>query len=165
VGLVIALRFVAWFIAAYIYGHIAEWFIHKYILHNFGKKYNSLFSFHYREHHKNARKNQFYDPVYLSRAPRLDAAGKEIVYLAIIVAMHVPVVIISYGAYAALVFSSVEYYYKHRRAHTDPKWAKTNLMWHYDHHMGKNQDANWGVRYDAVDRLLGTRVRYEYGDE
>ena len=34
------------------------------------------------------------------------------------------------------------------------------LPWHYDHHMGKNQNANWGVTTDWVDRLAGTRIKY-----
>ena len=40
------------------------------------------------------------------------------------------------------------------------EWAKENIPWHYDHHMGKNQDANWGVTTDWVDRLLNTRIKY-----
>jgi len=161
VAIVVAFRFAFGFALGYIYGHIAEWLIHKYVLHNLGKKSSSLFSFHYREHHRNARMNEFRDSVYSSWIPKKDAAGKEIIYLIIIIAMHIPVVMISYGAFAALVVSSVEYYYKHRRAHTDVEWAKEKLAWHYDHHMGKIQDANWGVRSDFLDRLLGTRIYYE----
>lgn len=42
----------------------------------------------------------------------------------------------------------------------DLEWAKKHVPWHYDHHMGKNQDANWGVTTDWVDKLLGTRIKY-----
>jgi len=48
----------------------------------------------------------------------------------------------------------------HRKAHLDTEWGKKNLPWHYDHHMGKNQNANWGVTTDWVDRLAGTRIKY-----
>ena len=39
-------------------------------------------------------------------------------------------------------------------------WCKEKLPWHYDHHMGKNQDANWGVTTDWVDKILKTRIKY-----
>ena len=42
----------------------------------------------------------------------------------------------------------------------DPAWAREKVPWHYDHHMAPNQDANWGVRRDWVDRLMGTREVY-----
>ena len=35
--------------------------------------------------------------------------------------------------------------------------GKKYVPWHYDHHMGKNQDANWGVTTDWVDKLAGTK--------
>ena len=152
--------FLVEFFIVYIYGHFAEWLIHKDLLHRFGKKSKDLFSFHYRSHHYSAKKNSFKDDAYNSFIPSYDAAGKEIVYLLILVAAHVPVLIVSYGAFFAVLFSACEYYYKHRRAHSCPEWAKKNLIWHYDHHMGKNQDANWGVRSDFVDRLFKTRIKY-----
>ena len=36
------------------------------------------------------------------------------------------------------------------------------MPWHYDHHLGKNQDANWGVTTDWVDRVFGTRIEYNH---
>ena len=39
--------------------------------------------------------------------------------------------------------------------------AERKVPWHYDHHMGKNQEANWGITSEWVDRLVGTRVRYQ----
>ena len=51
----------------------------------------------------------------------------------------------------------------HRRAHTDVEWCKKNIPWHYDHHMGKNQDANYGVTVEWPDKLFGTRVTYLEG--
>ena len=35
---------------------------------------------------------------------------------------------------------------------------------HYDHHMGKNQDANWCVTHPFFDWVMGTREPY-YGTE
>ncbi len=45
-------------------------------------------------------------------------------------------------------------------SHLDPMWCRENLPWHYDHHMGPNQDMNYGVTTDWVDRLMGTREVY-----
>ena len=62
--------------------------------------------------------------------------------------------------YFTLVICGIRYYLIHKKSHLDPKWAKKNVPWHYDHHMGKNQDANWGVTTDWVDRVAGTRMYY-----
>ena len=59
---------------------------------------------------------------------------------------------------------AIRYYRIHRYAHLQPIWGKIFLRWHYDHHMGKTQDANWGVTTDWVDRLMKTRVCYEEKD-
>ena len=45
--------------------------------------------------------------------------------------------------------------------------AKTNfarkaIPWHYDHHMGKNQNMNWCVVHPLADLIMGTRRKYEY---
>ena len=58
------------------------------------------------------------------------------------------------------MISSFHYHRVHKRAHLDPEWAKVHVPWHYDHHMGKNQHANWGVRSDVIDRVMGTRIVY-----
>ena len=156
----ILLKFILGFVAGYLYGHIAEWLMHKYVLHKLGKKANNLFSFHYREHHRSSRRNDFYDAVYSPWLVRMDPAGKEAGCLLGIILLHIPVLFLSYGFFFALVVSSAEYYYKHRKAHTNIEWAKEKLVWHYDHHMGKIQDANWGVRSDFADKLFGARIYY-----
>ena len=57
---------------------------------------------------------------------------------------------------------AVRYFYFHKRAHTDVEWGKKKMPWHYDHHMGRNQDANYGVTFEWVDKLMGTRKKYKY---
>ena len=47
-----------------------------------------------------------------------------------------------------------------RRAHLDPEWAREHLPWHYDHHMGRDQNANWCVTYPLFDYVMGTRRKY-----
>ena len=48
----------------------------------------------------------------------------------------------------------------HRKSHIDVEWAKKNMPWHYDHHLGLDQDSNFGIRSDIMDRLLYTRKPY-----
>ena len=45
----------------------SEWFVHKYVLHGLGRRKESFWSFHWHEHHKNARRNAHVDADY--RAP------------------------------------------------------------------------------------------------
>ena len=62
-------------------------------------------------------------------------------------------------------YAGFNYFYKHRRSHLDPEWAKQNLKHHYDHHMGRDQDANWCVTQPWFDYLMGTRIDYEYDEQ
>ena len=59
-----------------------------------------------------------------------------------------------------MVWSAVDYYRKHKRSHLDPAWAREHLPWHYDHHMGPDQDANWCVTHPFFDWVLSTRQEY-----
>ena len=54
---------------------------------------------------------------------------------------------------------AMRYFYYHRRAHLNVEWGKKKMPWHYDHHMGKNQDSNWGVTVEWVDKLFKTREK------
>ena len=51
-------------------------------------------------------------------------------------------------------------YRAHKRAHLEPEWAKRHVPWHYDHHMGPDQDANWCTLAPWFDILMGTRRPY-----
>ena len=61
--------------------------------------------------------------------------------------------------FITIVLSICSYYYTHRRSHREPEWAKKNIPWHYDHHMALNQNMNYGVRSDVIDRIMGTREK------
>ena len=37
---------------------------------------------------------------------------------------------------------------------------REHLPWHYDHHMGPNQEANWCVTRPWFDYVMGTREPY-----
>lgn len=137
-----------------------EWLAHKYVLHGLGKKKGSYFSFHWHEHHKNSRKMGFLDPSY-DRSPfGMHAQGKELLGLVSLCALAVPLLPVAPFFVGTIVYASVNYYRVHKRAHRDPVWAREHLPWHYDHHMGPNQDANWCVTKPFFDHVMGTREVY-----
>ncbi len=144
----------------YLYGHLAEWFIHKYILHGWGKNKNSLFSFHFYEHHRASRLNNFKDSAYSESIFQWNQISKEIFYLTLLISAHIPLFIFFPFFTSALFYSALEYYYLHRKSHLDPEWAREHLPWHFDHHMALTQDMNWGVRSDWVDQMFKTRLEY-----
>ncbi len=161
------------------YANLSEWVIHKYVLHGLGKKPGSFWSFHWHEHHRASRANGHRDVAYeqsllgslltppaqpggglRARVSGLNAQAKEALALtagAVAIAPLAPVAPFFVGT---VWYATVNYYRKHKRAHLDPAWARTNLPWHYDHHMGPDQDANWCVTRPWFDDLLGTRKPY-----
>ena len=154
--------FILQFLAGYVYGLFAEWWIHKNLLHIHGKKKNDFLGFHFSIHHKNCRKNNNLDSNYsLSLYNRIAEGGaKEDLYLSTLLLLHIPTAFFAPGFFAAVLFSSIEYYYIHKRSHTSEEWAIKNVPWHYEHHMGKDQDANWGVRTNIVDKIFKTKTEY-----
>ncbi len=144
--MIIAQIFVAW-----VYSHIFEYVAHRYFLHNH-KLFKFAFKNHFATHHRISRKNEMYDEAYES----LLSSRFEIISLLITAVLHIPVVFIFPWAYATLVFSVSMYYALHRKSHTDVEWGKRWLPWHYEHHMGKDQHMNWGVRLPIVDYIMGT---------
>jgi hypothetical protein len=147
--------------SALIYSNILEWFIHKHILHGLGKNKNSFWSFHWHDHHKNARKSDNYDEDYLTHTVPTIKEKLSIFFLSL---THIPVAFVSPIFYLSLLFCSFNYLRMHKKAHLDIEWGKRHMPHHYDHHMGANQDANWCVTYDWFDRIVRTRIRYEYLD-
>lgn len=147
--------------AGFVFANASEWFLHKYWLHGSGKKKGGFWSFHWREHHRNARRNGHLDPDYqLSVLRGWNGQSKEAAGLLFGLLALSPLVLVAPVFYATVAFCTGEYYVKHKRAHLDPEWARRSLPWHYDHHMGVQQDANWCVTRPWFDLLLGTRIPY-----
>ena len=68
-----------------------EWLAHKYILHGMARKKDSFWAFHWHEHHKESRRNDFYDPHYQrSLFSGLHAQSKEALGLAAGVRLATP---------------------------------------------------------------------------
>ena len=117
------------FIAGLLYANAGEWFMHKYILHALGQQ----------QHHAVCAKNGMIDPGYQSMSlTSWNTQSKELVVLAGIVLLNAPLFMLSPTFTCALYGSLALYYYKHRKAHLDPEWAKRYLRWHYEHHLGEN---------------------------
>ncbi|MGR9013850.1 MAG: hypothetical protein ACU83U_09425, partial [Gammaproteobacteria bacterium] len=119
-----------------LYANAGEWLAHKYILHALGQNRQSFWAYHWHEHHAVCAKNKMLDPGYQSlKLTTWNAQSKELAVLAGIVLLHVPLLIL-FPLFTGTVYVSVIlYYYKHRKAHLNPAWAKQHLRWHYDHHL------------------------------
>tara|TARA_R110000824_G_scaffold67377_8_gene174606 strand:+ start:42935 stop:43429 length:495 start_codon:yes stop_codon:yes gene_type:complete len=150
---------ILWLACAFIYGGLAEWALHKHVLHGLGKNRTSMFSFHWHGHHKTCRRNKNKDIHYL-RKPLPSPIKKELASLFLLVFAHIIFLFIQPYFFIGLVLYVMRYFYIHRKAHVDVEWGKKNIPWHYDHHMGPNQDANYGVTVQWPDKLFGTRVKY-----
>lgn len=143
-----------------LYANAAEWLIHKHVLHGAGKKKGHFFSFHWGDHHKAVRQKEHIDPGYQRSVFGWHSQGKEALSIALLTSTHLPLFPVAPFFVGTLVYSAFRYHYVHRRSHLDAEWARAHLPWHYDHHMGPNQDANWCVSRPWFDHLMGTREPY-----
>lgn len=152
--------------AGLLYANGAEWVLHRYLLHERGKRRGSFWSFHWHEHHRASRQHDFRDASYegptLARdsSGQINPQGKETLALIGLAAAHLPLAPIAPFFTATVLWSALYYYRVHRRSHLDPQWAREHLPWHYDHHMGPDQNANWCVSFPFFDHLMGTRKPY-----
>ncbi len=140
-----------------LYANAGEWLLHKYVLHGLGKKKGSFWSFHWHEHHRASRRQEMMDEGYHRSLLHWNAQTKEAAALAGLAVLHLPLLPVAPFFTGALLFSIGRYYRVHKRAHVEPQWAREHLPWHYDHHMGPNQDANWCVSHPFFDKVMGTR--------
>ena len=137
-----------------------EWLFHKYVLHGLGKNPKSFWSFHWHEHHRACRKHGHLDEAYRGSVFRWNAQAKEALSLVGLGALTAPLIPVAPFFVGTIWYSAATYYRRHKRAHLDPAWAKQHLPWHYDHHMGPNQHANWCVTRPWFDHVMGTRIPY-----
>jgi len=137
----------------WIYGHFAEYILHKYLLHN-NKLFKKIFKRHFGTHHKISRKNDMYDENY--RKTLHSDSLFELGGLSFLLLLHLPIVYILPYFWFTLLYSAFIYYTAHRLSHIKTGLGKKLLPWHYNHHMSKNQHENWGVRLPIFDVILGT---------
>jgi hypothetical protein len=144
-----------------VFANASEWLVHKYVLHGLGRAKDSFWRFHWHDHHRNVRGHDHRDPEYdRPLFEHWNGQSKEAVALVAGVLAVAPLAPVAPFFVGTVAYSAINYYRKHKRSHQDPVWAREHLPWHYDHHMGPNQDANWCVTRPWFDHLMGTRERY-----
>ena len=103
------------------------------------KKRQSFWAYHLHEHHAVCISHSMLDPGYRKLTlTTWNTQSKELLVLAGFVLLHAPIFLI-FPLFTSVVYASLAlYYYKHRKAHLDPVWARRHLRWHYEHHLGGN---------------------------
>lgn len=145
------------FVLALLYANLGEWLFHKFILHGLGKNVDSIWAFHFHEHHAICVKYVMFDPGYQQlNLLGWNAQTKELAVFVTVVLLHLPLLWVCPVFTLTLYASLSLYYFKHRKAHLDPVWAKEHLTWHYEHHVNPGS-GNWCVTWPWCDYLLGTR--------
>ena len=147
-------------VSSFLVGNFLEWVLHKHVLHGIGGSPKSSLSFHWMRHHRLVRRHKFSDPDYLQPWYNWNSRTKEIACLVGLALSLSPLVYLAPVFYGGLVIWSLLYYQLHKVSHMRPEFGKRYLRWHYDHHMGTNQQANWCVVVPFWDYVLGTRIRY-----
>lgn len=146
-----------------IYATLIEYVSHWIFLHGLGRKKDSFFAHHWHGHHRAARLNRFMDVSYTKGFLAWDKHGREFFSVALMVAvntivfLHIaPIFMITSNLYA------LTYLYLHRKMHLDSDWGRMRFPHHYDHHLGADQDKNWGVLTPFWDVVFNTRQKYDY---
>ena len=130
-----------------------EWAIHRYLLHGLGKNKRSFWHFHW-EHHNIARTSEGYDDTFLG-----DGYTKERLSLFLLALLNSPIAFYYPYMAGSMGVYLLAYYFIHMKSHLDPNWARKWVPWHWDHHMGKNQDKNWCIVMPLCDHIFRTREK------
>ena len=75
-------------------------------------------------------------------------------------AIHIPLLWVSAPFAATAMLYALFYMIIHRQTHIHVDLFKKWMPWHYEHHMGRNQNANWCVVCPLMDHIMGTRVKW-----
>lgn len=137
----------------------SEWLIHKYILHGLGKHKDSIWAYHWYDHHAVCFKNGMIDEGYRQLKWQWNTQTKELLGLLVIMLSQLPLIGFAFWYVMGFYFAIACYYYRHRKAHLDADWARTHLFWHYQHHLGKNPESNWCITWPWFDYLMKTRQK------
>jgi len=133
-----------------------EWYAHKRILHDLGRDKKGIMHSHW-DHHRDTRRTAFRDPIYTDTWYN-DRALQEAMGVGALAVFFAPLFPVAPFFTGTVFYSAYNYWRVHRKSHRDPEWTKKHLPWHYDHHMGMDQDLNWCVTRPWFDYIMGTRV-------
>ena len=145
----IAELFVGW-----LYGHLLEYLVHRSSYFLLKRNDKSSLKTHDRLSFINLMCGAH---VYGSNTEHIK---KEKIIVSLIVFLHSPLIIIFPFAFLSILLGGISYLVQHRACHSDVTTAREYYPWHYDHHMSRRQDMNFGVRMPIFDILLGTRLIY-----
>ena len=106
------------FVLGIIYSSFLEWWVHKVLFHEFGKKKGNIFSYHLRDHHKTARKNGYVDN---------KRSIRETLGLLFLTIIHLPICLISVDFYLGTLVYVIAFYILHQYSHSYPEWTKRFL--------------------------------------
>ena len=137
------------YILGFLYASLVEWAVHKYLFHGLGKKKDSIFAFHIREHHKNCLANGNHDTNFTLR---------ENIGILFLVFLHLPMLYIWPMFFWGLVSYGVNFIIIHKLVHIKVAWGKKLAPWHWDHHM-RYQNHNFNVVLPVWDYAFGTRKK------
>ena len=123
-----------------------EYSVHKYLFHGLGKKRESVFAFHLRQHHIIARKNNFVDK---------KLSVHEFLGIPALIILFLPIYFLSTPLFYGMTLYAIAFVVLHNLQHKYPKITKKYFWWHWNHHM-KNQNKSWNVVLPIADILTGT---------
>ena len=123
------------FVAGILYSNAIEYLVHKYLFHRLGRKKNSIFAFHLREHHLVSRRNNFIDR---------KVSKNELIGIPLILLLHSPIAFYFPWFNVAISLYGIAFIFIHNMVHRSPYIAKKYFWWHWNHHMS-NQNKSWGV--------------------
>ena len=129
-----------------LYANCIELLVHKHLFHQLGKKKNSIFAFHLRDHHVIAKKNKFVDKRHTIR----ESFG--ILFLALI---HTPILFVSPVAYFSICIYGASFILVHHFQHRHPEFTKKHMWWHWNHHM-VSPNENWCIVSPVADYIYGS---------
>lgn len=150
------MSFVGTFLGGIVVANVGEWLIHRYVLHGLGKRRDSFWSFHWHDHHRSCRKNDFSDSKYDRFLPRGTSRLKEAFGLIGLLGVSSAIWPLSPGFSAGLLTSLVSYYVVHTTVHKYPEFGKKWFKHHYEHHMLGDQQHSWCVTFPLTDMIMGT---------
>jgi sterol desaturase/sphingolipid hydroxylase (fatty acid hydroxylase superfamily) len=148
------MSYLALFIFGYVSSHILEYIAHRYLFHN--KFFRRMYKLHMIEHHGSVIKSKFVDNDYISKSAIYHSNETLYIFLLLLVCLPLTLNIYFSFIYCGLAIGALQYLYVHIKSHVDPQWALKNVPWHVEHHLGKNQNINWGVRTDILDVLFNS---------
>ena len=135
----------------FLYANFLDWYVHI-LLHK--PKGKSKFKFHWK-HHGMARKNGNLDIDYKKKIFHNET------WLTLLgAAIHIPLLWVSAPFATTAILYALFYMIIHRQTHIHVSFFKKWMPWHYEHHMGRNQNANWCVVCPLMDHIMGTRVKW-----